>query len=120
MPSRAIWAAFTLTSKAALEEAEVVKEIIYEFKYHMASDFIEGSGMREMDIPSTFDIAYHYLGKENESLNKISTCVLESVGVEYGGDRFQAHKDGVPFQSKLSLKFKEMEIITKSRIVEGY
>ena len=110
---------FIFIPKSA-EEAEVVKEIIYEFKYHMASDFIEGSGMREMDIPSTFDIAYHYLGKENESLNKISTCVLESVGVEYGGERFQAHKDGVPFQSKLSLKFKEMEIITKSRIVEGY
>ena len=98
----------------------MVKEIIYEFKYHMASDFIEGTGNREMEIPSTFDIAYHYLGKENESLNKISTCALQSVEVAYGGDRFQAYEGGVPQQTKLSLKFKEMEIITKSRIAEGY
>ena len=62
----------------------------------------------------------HYLGKENDSLNKISTCVLEQVDVAYGGDRFQAYDDGVPQQTKLSLKFKEMEIITKSRIAEGY
>ena len=76
--------------------------------------------MREMEIPSTFDIQYQYLGKENESLNKISTCFLESVAVGYGGDRFQSYAEGVPQQTKLSLKFKEMEIITKSRIAEGY
>ena len=102
------------------EEADMVKRIVYQFKYHMASDFIEGSGMREMEIPSTFDIQYQYLGDENKNLNRISTCFLESVEVAYGGDRFQAYEGGVPQQTKLSLKFKEMEIITKSRIEEGY
>ena len=102
------------------EEADMVKRIVYQFKYHMASDFIEGSGMREMEIPSTFDIQYQYLGDENKNLNRISTCFLESVEVAYGGDRFQAYEGGVPQQTKLSLKFKEMEIITKSRIAEGY
>ena len=86
----------------------------------MASNFFAGTSNREMEIPSTFDIQYHYLGKENESLNKISTCVLEQADVSYGGDRFQAYEDGVPQQTKLSLKFKEMEMITKNRIKEGY
>ena len=95
------------------EEADMVKRIVYQFKYHMASDFIEGSGMREMEIPSTFDIQYQYLGDENKNLNRISTCFLESVEVAYGGDRFQAYDDGVPQQTKLNLKFREMEIITK-------
>ena len=102
------------------EESDMFKRIVYQFKYHMASDFIEGSGMREMEIPSTFDIQYQYLGDENKNLNRISTCFLESVEVAYGGDRFQAYEGGVPQQTKLSLKFKEMEIITKSRIAEGY
>jgi hypothetical protein len=102
------------------QEADVVKRIVYQFKYHMASDFIENTGNREMEIPSTFDIQYQYLDNRNKSLNRISTCVLESVDVAYGGDRFQAYPDGVPQQTKLSLKFKEMEIITKSRISEGY
>ena len=110
---------FTFIPKSP-QEADVVKRIVYQFKYHMASDFLEGSGQREMEIPSTFDIQYQYLGKENESLNRISTCVLESVNVAYGGDRFQTYAEGVPQQTKLSLKFKEMEIITKSRIAEGY
>ena len=60
------------------------------------------------------------MGAENEHLNKISTCVLESVDVAYGGDRYIAYEDGVPQVTTLSLKFKEMEIITKSRIEEGF
>ena len=43
------------------QEAQQVERIIYEFKYHMASNFIAGTGNREMEIPSTFDISYHYL-----------------------------------------------------------
>jgi hypothetical protein len=110
---------FTFIPKSR-READVVKRIVYQFKYHMASDFIKDTGNREMEIPSTFDIQYQYSGKENKSLNRISTCVLESVDVAYGGDRFQAYPDGVPQQTKLNLKFKEMEIITKSRIAEEY
>ena len=110
---------FTFIPKSQTE-AEMVQRIVKKFKYHMASNFIEGTGNREMEIPSTFDISYHYMGKPNESLNKISTCVLEQVDVSYGGDRFQAYADGVPQQTKLNLKFKEMEIITKRLIDEGY
>ncbi len=50
------------------QEASIVKEIIYEFKYHMASNFVEGSGNREMEIPSTFDITYQFMGGENENI----------------------------------------------------
>ena len=110
---------FTFIPKSQTE-AEMVQRIVKKFKYHMASNFIEGTGNREMEIPSTFDISYHYMGKPNESLNKISTCVLEQVDVSYGGDRFQAYADGVPQQTKINLKFKEMEIITKRLIDEGY
>ena len=101
-------------------EAEMVKRIVYQFKYHMAADYIEGTAYREMSLPSTFDIAYYYSGKPTEELHLISTCALESVDVSYGGDRFQTYAGGVPQQTKLTLKFKEMEIITKSRIKEGY
>ena len=86
----------------------------------MTPDYIQGTGFREMELPSTFDIAYHYMGKPNDTLHKLSRCVLESIDVSYGGDRFQSYRDGRPQQTKLNLKFKEMEIITKSRIEEGY
>ena len=55
----------------------------------------------------------------NNNLNKISTCVLENMDVSYGADRFIAYEDGVPQTTKISLKFKELEIITKSAIAAG-
>ena len=111
---------FTFIPKSRLE-ADAVKNIVYQFKYHMSSNYYADTSHREMELPSTFDIAYHYLEGPNDSLNKISTCVLEQVDVAYGGDRFQAYDDGVPQQTKLNLKFKEMEIITKTMIkADGY
>ena len=60
-------------------------------------------------------------GTENSNLNKISECVLESVDVTYGGDRYQTvGGDGMPQSTKMSLKFKELEIITRDLIEQGY
>ena len=89
---------------------------------------LESKTVREMDIPSTFDIEYKYLHGSNNYLNKISTCVLSKLDVEYGSDRFIAHKEteglggpGAPPQTtKLTLAFTELELITKQRIEEGY
>ena len=78
----------------------------------MASKYTDGT-FREMEIPSFFNIRYMYKNADNEHLNKISTCALESMDVSYGADRFVAYEGGVPQTTKISLKFKEMEIITK-------
>jgi hypothetical protein len=99
-------------------EAEIIKNIVYEFKYHMASNYTDGT-FREMEIPSFFNIAYMHKGAENTHLNKISTCALEGMDVSYGADRFVAYEDGRPQTTKISLKFKELEIITKSAIAAG-
>jgi len=108
---------FTFIPKDAAE-AKIVKNIVYEFKYHMAANYTDGT-FREMDIPSFFNIVYKHKTKDNDYLNKISTCALESMDVSYGGDRFVAYQDGAPQTTKLSLKFKEMEIITKTAIENG-
>ena len=100
-------------------EAKIIKKIVYEFKYHMASNYTDGT-FREMEIPSMFNIRYMYKGDENTHLNKISTCALEGMDVSYGGDRFVSYEGGVPQTTKISLKFKEMEIITKKQISEGF
>ena len=103
-------------------ESKVVEEIVKEFKMQMAADFMGGGiiGVREMNIPSTFDIEYMYKTAQNTHLNKIGTCVLDSVDVSYGGDKFVAYAGGAPQSTKISLKFTEMEIITKSRVEQGY
>jgi len=104
------------------KEAIEVEKIVFEFKMQMSADFAGGGvqGQRRMTIPSTFDIEYMYKGQGNSHLHKISTCVLEDMSVTYGGDKFVAYAGGIPQSTKISLKFTEMEIITKKRIMEGY
>jgi len=103
-------------------EAGAVHNIVWLFKYHMAADFkgVAQNTYREMDIPSTFDIQYMYKTNENQNLNKIGTCALTKVDVEYGGDKYVSHEGGVPQTTKLTLNFTELEIVTKDRIADGY
>ena len=116
---------FTMIPKSA-QEADHIEKIVTRFKHAMAADYstdITGAGadgVREMDIPSFFDIMYMYKGFENTHLNKISTCVLSGMDVTYGADRFKTYADGVPQATQISLSFVELNIITKKHIELGY
>jgi len=69
-----------------------------------------------MSMPSTFDIEY----KPNRHLHRIATSVLESVEVSYGGERTQFFTDDQPVETSISLQFKELGIITKNQIAQGF
>jgi hypothetical protein len=115
---------FNFTPKSE-NEANTIRDIITTFKYYAHPAFLEGTGGNMMTIPDSFDIEYRSHGTHNQYLHKISTCFCSSINVQYGGDRFTAHKHvegrgSPPSKTILSLTFKEMELITKSRIDEGY
>jgi len=99
------------------EEAQAIEDIVTTFRYHAMPE-IDGSDPtgRTMTVPSTFDIEYH----PNTHLHKISTSVLESVDIQYGGERVQFFTDDQPVETQLTLNFKELEIITKKRIMDGF
>jgi len=101
-------------------EAEVynVKKIIDLFKFHMHPE-LSSDGLFYV-YPSQFEIAYYYSGGENPFLNRISTCVLTDMNVEYGSQFFTSFNNGAPTEIKLTLMFKELELLTKERIVKGY
>ena len=98
------------------EEAQTIEDIVTAFRFHSMPEVLGSLAGRTMIVPSTFDIEY----RPNIHLHKISTSVLESVEVQYGGERTQFFKDDQPVETQLTLKFKELEIITKKRILEGY
>jgi len=108
------------------DEAKEIRNIIHAFKVNMLPEF-EGSDShgRALIVPNTFDIEYHWNGAENQFLHKISTCVLESMNVSYGGDKYKTHAgvsgDGAPpIDTTLSLTFKELELITREKASEGF
>ena len=108
-------------------EANTVDEIVRMFRFYMAPSF-DGdiSSSRTMIVPATFDITYMHMNKENSFLNKISTCVLESANVTYGGERvqfFRPHSDGSgapPVETSIELQFKELELITREKLALGF
>ena len=113
-------------------EAKAVDKIVNMFRFYMAPSFkgTDVSQSRTMIVPATFDITYLFEnGTPNAFLNKISTCVLESCDVKYGGERVQFYRptqnfrgeDGAPpVETDITLSFKEIELITRERIGVGF
>jgi hypothetical protein len=96
-----------------------VKRIIDLFKLHMHPE-LSGDGLFYV-YPSEFEMQYYFRGERNTFLHKISTCVLKTMQVDYGGDGyFSSFYDGAPTDIRLSLQFQEIELLTKERIVKGY
>ena len=112
----------------SVKEARLVEDIIYHFKFYMMPEYANKTTRREMKIPGTFDIRYMYKGNDNDFLNKVSTCFLTNVAVEYGADRFTAYEattskfgSGPPPQkSKMTLSFTELVTLSQDHIAEGF
>ena len=113
------------------QEAKAVHNIVRRFKFHMLPE-IQGdvTTSRTFVTPDVFDIKYMISdGKENEYINKISTCVLENMNVKYGGDRYQTFDPSMaeagapegmkapPVQTELTLQFKELELVTQNNVL---
>tara|TARA_B100000287_G_scaffold400126_1_gene419055 strand:- start:390 stop:767 length:378 start_codon:yes stop_codon:yes gene_type:complete len=118
IPKRSFTYEFTMMPKSEME-AEQVEAIVKTFKAHMLPSMTLGN-VRRLNIPSTFDIKYYYDNGPNPHLHLIKTCVLDNMSVSYGGDRYKAYEGGRPVVTSLSLSFKEMDLITRERIEEGY
>ena len=119
---------FTYTFKMmprSQDEANEVKKIIDTFKFHMLPEMTDQNTRgRLMTYPNTFDIKYMYQNTENNYLNKVSECYLESMDVDYGGDRYRTFAGtdagAPPVETTIVLNFAEIELITRERAVEGF
>ena len=133
---------FTFIPKSE-KEAQMVYEIVHTFKKHMMPSFsslggtvlgqkIEiPAGGRILSIPDSFDIQYMFHGGENPWINKISTCYLQQVDVQYGAGEKQnfyepltnnlSGKPGPPPQTTtIALAFEEIEKMSRERMEEGF
>ena len=105
-------------------EASEVQRILEMLRFHQAPEVLtEGQGFFLVP-PSEFDIKFYYNGKINDNIPEISTCVLETIDVDYAPNGFSAYevpgqtvpskgKTGMPVAIRLTLGFKETEILTK-------
>jgi len=106
------------------DETAEVQQIIQLFRFHMAPE-MQTANSRYLTLPSEFDIHYMFKGKdgegkENDYFNRITTCVLTGVDVNYTPNGVRSFEDGSPTQIQMGLSFRETEILTKEKINAGY
>lgn len=111
--------AFTFTpySKA---ESDAVVEIIKLFKAHAMPTLVTEAAGMFFNTPSMFDVKFLYNGKENTKINKIAKSVIENIDVNYAPNGWSAHTDGAPVQTTLTIQFKEMVLLDRTQIQQGY
>ena len=116
-------------------ESETVKAIIKLFKLHMHPEVNNSTSSNGMYLtyPNDFDIEFTYRPDpklienekketvENQYVNRINTCVLEGLSVEYAaGGQWQTFVTGAPTHIRLNLAFKELEPLTREHIEAGF
>ena len=106
------------------DETTEIQQIIQLFRFHMAPE-MQRANSRYLTLPSEFDIHYMFKGKdgegkENDYFNRITTCVLTGVDVNYTPNGVRSFEDGSPTQIQMGLSFRETEILTKEKINAGY
>jgi hypothetical protein len=106
------------------DEADNVKNIIEQFKFHMHPEF-KGAGELLFIYPSEFDIVYYTNGSENKNIHKHTSCVLTEMSVNYTPNGvFNTFFDsktggGMPTQINVNLTFRELQILNKELVKGG-
>lgn len=102
------------------QEAEAVRNIIREFKLHMHPEFKDANGFL-YTYPSEFDIVYYQNGRENLNLHRHTSCVLTDLSITYAPQGlFTTFEDGMPTQINIQMTFKELALLTKDNIQDGF
>jgi len=117
------------------KEGKEVQNILDRLRFHQAPELlgsqnVGGVGGFFMVPPSEFDIKFYYNGAENPNIPKISTCALETLDIDYAPNGFSTYEvpsgqyatkggTGMPVGIRLSLQFKELEMLTKSNFSDS-
>lgn len=131
---------FIMTPSNKAEAAEIF-DIIKTFKMASAPEIINSSSGGLSDgmffrYPMVFEVAlrsynsYNPTGgsllQTNDSgagdykMPQIGRCVLESLNIDYAPQGWVTYQDGYPVQTRMQLNFKEIEIIDRKKVKEGY
>ena len=110
------------------DEVLQVQKIIKTFKFHMLPEIKGGNHGRWFTTPAEFDLFYMFRGDENTYLNKIHTCVLLNMEVNYAPNGYQTFRPlddksntgAPPTEIDMKLDFQETKLITKEDVELGF
>jgi hypothetical protein len=92
-------------------EAEMVRQIIREFKQSMAPKVTpEGGGNIFLRTPNVFELRYKTGTSSHDFLHRFKQCALTDMSVNYTGEgTYATYGDRTPISMIMDLTFKELE-----------
>jgi hypothetical protein len=101
---------FALRPESSADSDEIDK-IVKFFKFYSAPVLGDTAGVaRVYDVPHLFHIEV----LPNDGLFKFKRCALKTVGVKYGGEKYNTFTKGNrPTQTDISLEFQEMQLLSQ-------
>ena len=111
--------AFTFTPYSK-EEADAVRNIVTTFKKYALPKITKSAAGMFFVIPGSFNIKFLFNGSENKHVSKVAESVIQNITVDYAPNGWAAHSDGAPVQTTLTLDFKEISLVDRTKIESGY
>lgn len=103
------------------QESINMKEIIKTIRFHAAPEYgVITQGLTWIP-PAEFDITFFNKGVENMNILRVNTCVLERIEVDYAPTgTYSTFRNGHPVAVRLSMGFREIEPVSKQRVLQGF
>ena len=102
-------------------ESESMKAIIRTLRFHSAPELDNSTAGFTWIPPAEFDITFYNKGKENTNIPRINTCVLDRIEVDYAPTGvYSTFSNGHPVAARLSLGMREVEVVHKRRVLQGF
>jgi hypothetical protein len=112
---------FTPKNKA---ESDTIRDIIKMFRSHAAPQIGTGAGGMLFTVPDSFIIQFVQLGNDtgrNPYITRVKESVLEHIDVNYSPNGiWSTHPDGSPTQINMTLGFKEIQLVDRTQIQNGF
>jgi hypothetical protein len=101
------------------QESQTIRAIVQTLRYHSAPE-IGPLGLFWIP-PAEFDITFYNKGVENVNIPRVNTCVMERIEVDYSPTGvYSTFRNGHPVAVRLSMSFREIEVLHKQRILQGF
>jgi len=108
----------------SVSDQDAINDIVYFLKVGSMPELLDSGDIgRVYELPLFFKIKFcgGPGGEELQHMNKIAFCALTGFNVKYGGDRFQTFaRNNAPVQTDISMSFKEISLLNKAAVAQGY
>lgn len=99
-------------------DCALIDSIVKTFRANQVSDYDSGNTM--LSYPSECQISYKWMDKDNPWLHKFKRAVCTGVDVDYTPTgMFSTMRNGFPSEITVSTKWSEIELVTRTDILEG-